>query len=343
VFPAQLEKDYIEALGGEIGSAQWPWIPETVYIGGGTPSSVAAETFPALLAGIPGRDGWKEATLEAAPGSLTEEKVRAWRESGITRVSLGVQSFVDAEIRRTGRKHTAQTVSDDVALLRAHGIRDISIDLIAGLAAQTDASWRESLEQAARLEVPHASIYMLEVDDDSRLGRELMLGGVRYGAMDVPGEGSIIEFYESGVDFLARIGLRRYEISNFARPGSESVHNLKYWKLEPYLGFGADAHSYDGEMRWANVETAAEYVERARVGVSPRLESVRSNPAEERFFVGLRLLEGITPTREQRAPHEAAIQRMTGEGLLEESSGTLRLTRRGVLLSNEVFGEFLQS
>ena len=136
---------------------------------------------------------------------------------------------------------------------------------------------------------------------------------------------------------LARCGLRRYEISNFAQPGHESLHNLKYWHLAPYLGFGADAHSFDGRLRWQNVETPRAYCE----AVDPRVESVEANLAEERFFVGLRLLEGIRPSPEQRAPHAAAIAELTASGLLAQDGETLRLTALGVMLSNEFFQRFL--
>jgi oxygen-independent coproporphyrinogen-3 oxidase len=342
VFPPALVDAYLRALDAEIRAFAWPWTPETLYVGGGTPSTLAPEVFLAILSAVPGRP-WKEATLEAAPGSITAGHVRTWAECGINRVSLGVQSFVEAELRRTGRRHNAAIVERDVAVLRAGGIENISIDLIAGLPGQTAASWRESLTWLERLAVPHVSIYMLEVNEDSRLGREILGGGLRFGAPDVPGEDAITEFYEQAVDFLAALGVERYEISNFARPGHESLHNLKYWRLEPYAGFGADAHSFDGALRWQNVETAQEYVDRFARGETRCAAESPAAPDEERFYVGLRLLEGIEPSDEERRRHAQPIARFLDAGLLEESGGRLRLTRRGVLLSNEVFQEFLPS
>ncbi|MBL0157423.1 MAG: radical SAM family heme chaperone HemW [Bryobacterales bacterium] len=336
VFPRELEQRYLERLLTELRGTEWPWTPETVYLGGGTPASMEPEQLAAVLAQIPGRP-WREATLEAAPGAITREQARAWRAAGGNRVSLGVQSFVDAELRRTGRKHNAAAVAADVALLRGEGITEINIDLIAGLPTQTRETWNESLRWIEELAPPHISVYMLEVDEDSRLGQELMLGGVRYGAMDVPGEDLITDCYELAVERLGRAGLRRYEISNFAVAGSESLHNLKYWKLAPYLGFGADAHSFDGRMRWQNVETPQQYCD----AEDARAECVEANLTEERFFVGLRLMDGIRPSAEERAPHEAAIAELIGDGLLEDLGGALRLTARGVLLSNEVFERFL--
>jgi putative oxygen-independent coproporphyrinogen III oxidase len=336
VFPRDLESRYADALLCELRSAAWPWTPETIYLGGGTPSLMDAATLGALLREIPG-DPWREATMEAAPGSITPDRAEAWRATGIDRVSLGVQSFVARELARTGRKHTAQTVEHDVAVLRAAGIGNFNIDLIAGLPGQTYASWRESLDWIDRLQPPHVSVYMLEVDDDSRLGSEILAFGKRYGAADVPSEDAIVEFYETAVERLAAMGIERYEISNFARPGFESSHNLKYWRREPYLGFGADAHSFDGRMRWQNAEAAADYVERLAQGLPAVVERTPSNPGEE-FFLGLRLTEGI---RADWSPFASAVEEFARQGLVEIDGSHLRLTPRGVLLSNEVFAQFI--
>src|SRR5262249_12298784 len=151
------------------------------------------------------------------------------------------------EIRRTGRKHSAQIVKDEIEVLRAAGIASINIDLIARLAGQTADSWNDSLDWIERLAPEHVSVYMLEVDEDRRLGKEMLPGGVGYGRADTPSDDAIAAFYENAVERLERMGIARYEISNFARPGFESRHNLKYWLLEPYVGFGSDAHSFDGK------------------------------------------------------------------------------------------------
>jgi oxygen-independent coproporphyrinogen-3 oxidase len=291
-----------------------------------------------VLGAIPGRP-WLEATIEAAPGAITSEQAGHWAACSINRVSLGVQSFVDKEIRRTGRKHAAEVVAEEMRLLRAAGIDSINIDLIAGLSGQTEPSWRESLDWIERLEPEHVSVYMLEVDEDSRLGKEMLAGGARYGAAETPDDDRVAAFYEMAVERLAALGLVRYEISNFARPGWESRHNLKYWKLEPYAGFGADAHSFDGRMRTRNAESVEEYMSRTRqVGDLPHLAH-----KDERFFVGLRLMEGIRPDAQEWQRHDAAIRRFLDDGLLETAGGMLRLSSRGVLVSNEVFAEFLTS
>jgi oxygen-independent coproporphyrinogen-3 oxidase len=333
VFPRELESQYVTAIRAELHGTDWPWTPETIYLGGGTPSQMDAVALATLLAEIPGRE-WAEATMEAAPGSITRGKVEAWRKVGINRVSLGVQSFIAKELSRTGRKHTAETVVDDLAILRDVGISNINLDLIAGLPFQTRESWNESLDWIERIGAPHVSVYMIEVDDDSNLGRELLVLGSRYGAGAVPCEDDIADFYEIAVDRLARIGINRYEISNFARAGFESRHNLKYWRREPYLGFGADAHSFDGQSRWQNPESASEYVARGHA----LRTTLPADPIAERFFLGLRLTEGIEGPWD---PFSDAIRQFINDGLLEKSGARVRLTPRGVMLSNEVFQEFV--
>ncbi len=331
VFPQAIEPLYQLRLLSEIAATQWIWTPDSVYLGGGTPSLWPLEDLAAVLNAVPGRP-WREATMEAAPGSLTVERIAAWRALGINRVSLGVQSFVETEIRRTGRKHSAQIVESDVALLRENGIKEINLDLIAGLAGQSLESWRSSVDAVLALNVPHVSVYILEVDEESRLGKEVLLNGKRFGAPDVPSDDLQATMYEYAAERLATAGIPRYEISNFARPGHESVHNLKYWRLESYLGFGADAHSFDGTWRWQNVEEIEAYVQGAQ---PPERET--ADKAGEHYWVGLRLSEGVHDHQD----HSTQVDRLVADGLLERSADRIRLTPRGVLLSNEVFQEFL--
>jgi len=335
VFPRELESRYLDALRAELRNTEWPWSPETVYLGGGTPSLIDPEGLTALLSTILGRE-WQEATMEAAPGSITLEKAAWWRHAGINRVSLGVQSFITPELARTGRKHTAEIVEREIGILRAAGVSNFNVDLIAGLPGQTLESWKRSLEWVERLDAPHVSVYMLEVDEESRLGAEIMAFGKRYGAPDIPSDDLIADCYEIAVERLARAGIARYEISNFARPGFESRHNLKYWRRDPYLGFGADAHSFDGSSRWQNPESINDYL----LGCRP--ERTPADPVGERFFLGLRLVQGITSGNPGSwAPFDSAVERFLRDGLLEMHGNALRLTSRGVLLSNEVFAEFV--
>jgi oxygen-independent coproporphyrinogen-3 oxidase len=340
VFPRELEREYLLALTSEIASHPWTRTPETVYLGGGTPSRIGPADLHSVLSAIPGLP-WREATIEAAPASLTAAGIRSWQAAGITRVSLGVQSFVTKELAQTGRRHSAATVEADCRLLRASGISDINIDLIAGLPWQTPESWAESLDAVERLMPPHVSVYMFEVDEDSRLGLEVIQNGGRYSAPQVPDGDRMADLYQTAVDRLRTMGIERYEISNFAIPGKESLHNLKYWVLEPYIGFGADAHSFDQGLRWGNVESAAAYVARWKAGLPPSLEATAAIMQEERFFVGLRLMRGVRADAPDWERYGSSIERLREAGLLLVEGDRLRLTSRGVLLSNEVFGEFI--
>jgi oxygen-independent coproporphyrinogen-3 oxidase len=334
VQPRGTEERYRAALAAEIAGHAWAWVPETLYIGGGTPSGIDADQFEPLLAGLPGSP-WREATIEVAPGSFDAGKVEAWRCAGIDRVSLGVQSFDPRELARTGRRHDAAMVERDIATLRAGGIENFNIDLIAGLPGQTEESWRGSVASTLALEAPHVSIYMLEVDDDSRLGAEILLGGKKYGAMDVPSDDAIAGFYEYAVEELARHGIARYEISNFAVPGAESLHNMKYWRREPYVGFGSDAHSFEGGVRRQNAESVEDYLR----GLAP--EQSESDAVEEKFFVGLRMTEGVTAGEADWQRFGTVFERFLSDGMMEREGERLRLTPRGIMVSNEIFQEFI--
>lgn len=325
---------YGAALLREIRGHHWNWQPQTLYFGGGTPTLMPRELLAEIFATIPS-GCLSEITIECAPGTITTEAVRMWRSFGINRVSMGVQSFLPNELRLTGRRHTSATIARDIAILRREGIDNINLDLIAGLPEQTCESWERSLHQIEVLNPPHVSIYIFEADEDSRLGKELTLGGVRYGAGSMPTDDQIAGFYERAAERLALMGIPRYEISNFARPGFESRHNLKYWKLEPYIGFGLDAHSFDGRLRWGNPETVSDYM--AHRSIDP----VASDLGEEHFFVGLRLTEGIEPTPEEGIRFARPISKWLQRGMLEREGSRLRLSGAGILLSNEVFQEFL--
>src|SRR5437660_987261 len=219
---------------------------DSVYLGGGTPTILDSHQLERLFVTV--RQNFRlvpetEITVECAPGTLAPAVVETLLRCGVNRVSLGVQSFVDREAASVGRLHKRETVVDDIVRLRAAGISNINVDLIAGLPHQTAESWKESLESVIALGVPHVSVYILEVDEDSRLGRELIAGGTKYHAHFVPEDDLTAEFYETACTWLNANGAQQYEISNFARRGFESQHNLKYWTRQPYLGFGVDAHS----------------------------------------------------------------------------------------------------
>ena len=334
VSTSEVKTRYLRLLLSQIRDYDWRSLPETLYLGGGTPSLMALADLRRILAAIPS-EGLVEVTIECAPGTVTLEMASGWKLAGVNRVSLGVQSFVAAELRQTGRRHTAETVANDVALLRTAGIDSINVDLIAGLPGQTLGSWNISLDWVERLAPPHVSVYLFELDEDSRLGKEALLGGKRYGANLLPDDDLAADLYELAVARLASIGIERYEISNFARPGFESKHNLKYWQLEPYVGFGLDAHSFDGRVRSSTPDTLEGFFKRTGRAFT------EVDQSEEHFFVGLRLTAGIEPTAQEWLRFAGPIAKWLDAGLLERSGARLRLSDRGFLLSNEVLQEFI--
>jgi len=339
-------------MGGQIDAEV-----DSIYLGGGTPSVLHSEQLCRVFSAVRTEFDVKadaEVTVECAPGTIGPEMVETLRRCGVNRVSLGVQSFVDGEAAAVGRLHKRATVLDDIARLREARITNINIDLIAGLPHQTAASWEQSLAETIATGAPHVSVYMLEVDEDSRLGRELIAGGTRYHAHSVPDEEAVADFYVAACERLEAAGIQQYEISNFARQGFQSRHNLKYWKRQPYLGFGVDAHTMlpsadkaTEAVRLATADTLEAYTAPAplqRSVVSP------STALEENFFLGLRLNAGVDLKEIARAfgpsvveSLRSTISEMINEGLMQRSGDRLRLTQRGRLLSNEVFQAFLVS
>ncbi len=379
---------------------------DSIYLGGGTPSMLAPEQLRELFRAA--RQSFDiaadaEITVECAPGTLSPAILEALLASGVNRVSLGVQSFVNGEASAVGRLHTRATVLDDIARLRAAGIPNLNLDLIAGLPHQTAASWRASLDDAIASGAPHISVYMLEVDDDSRLGRELIAGGTRYHAHFVPDDEAISDFYLEACSALDSAGVAQYEISNFARlpvetlqatyqetlqatslqAGFESRHNLKYWTRQPYLGFGVDAHSmlpcktglggagalareslrgpavlgHDKQqetcgtgvlacaLRFSTPDSLDGYLAGEPAAVTP---VSAAQALEESFFLGLRLNRGVDLRQlaaafgeQSLAAFRETIDELVALALLTRENDSIRLTRPGRLLSNEVFARFL--
>jgi oxygen-independent coproporphyrinogen-3 oxidase len=342
---------------------------DSIYLGGGTPSILEAAQLLRLFAALRNHFAITpdaEITVECAPGTLTPVLIEMLLQCGVNRVSLGVQSFVDQEAQSVGRLHKRSIVLEEIGRLRESGLANINIDLIAGLPHQTAESWAYSVSETIATGVPHASVYLLEVDEDSRLGRELIAGGARYHAHFVPNDDATADFYQQACEMLAAAGIAQYEISNFARAvapscgselrSNESRHNLKYWTRQPYVGFGVDGHSMlkripfvegraPSSVRFATPDSLEAYMNRVPRTVTP----VNAQAAiEEGFFLGLRLNRGIDieglqlePDPETLAVCESAIQQSLQDGLLERHGATLRLTARGRLLSNEVFARFL--
>ncbi len=372
VFPASEHRPYVSRLCEEIRGARpraeregW-CLPErvgSIYLGGGTPSTLEPELLRQIFAALgesfciePGA----EITIECAPGQIPPDFLQAMVEVSATRVSLGVQSMVDAEAAATGRQHTRAIVENDVRRLQGAGLA-VNIDLIAGLPGQTMASWLESVDGVCGLAVEHASIYMLEVDEDSRLGRELISGGRRYGAGLVPSDDVIAAMYEEGCERLEKAGLCQYEISNFARHGAASQHNLRYWRREPYLGVGLDAHSMlrtgDGAatpfcnvIRFANTDDLTRYMTYMTNELHGAESVDRTAQMEEAWFLGLRLTQGLSLSALRKEfgtdtvlAFDTVLSELAADGLIARASDQIALTTRGRMLSNEVFQRFLAS
>jgi putative oxygen-independent coproporphyrinogen III oxidase len=360
VFSREKMSGYVARLREEIADAEaqattlgskFERSVDSVYFGGGTPTTLAPDQLADIFRAIRHEFDLQpaaEITVECAPGTLSPEILDALLEGGTNRISLGTQSFVDHEIKSVGRLHTSQQTLADMAALRTAAINNINVDLIAGLPHQTVDSWRRSLEQLAESGVPHASVYILEVDEDSRLGRELIAGGERYHAHHVPDSDLAADLYLEAIDFLNKAGLSQYEISNFAWPGYESHHNLKYWTRQPYLGFGLDAHSMlpadrpsakFESVRFANIDDLSKYL----AGSSkPEPTFINQQQAsEEVVFLGLRLNRGVDLFAKCAQHFKQDIGELLDLGLLEQSGKALRLTRKGRLLSNEVFERFI--
>jgi putative oxygen-independent coproporphyrinogen III oxidase len=355
-YVARLEEDlrHIRARAHKWG-AVLPQAADSIYFGGGTPSLLAPALFRRLFTSLRREFAvmpTAEITVECAPGQLEPAVLDMLVECGVNRISFGVQSFVDTEAKAIGRLHSCASALEDIRRVRAAGIADISVDLIAGLPGQTMRSWFESLGTLADSGVDHASIYMLEVDDDSRLGRELLAHGGRYRAQQVPHDDLIADMYTEAIAFLAGHGLAQYEISNFARNGCESRHNRKYWRRQPYLGFGLDAHSMLRTRAGAALRFAATDDLDAYLGDPPASQPrtlTREEELEEAWFLGLRMNEGVSFADLRRDFSAAAVRDclatvvdLESENFVTFSGGDrVALTARGRMLSNEVFERFL--
>lgn len=353
---------YIRAVQREIASArddfaqagiswdgEFPPV-DTVYIGGGTPSLLDPALLDDVLQSI--RDhlvaSFEEVTLEADPETIQADKARAWIASGINRISFGSQSFVDEELKAAGRMHRSADIYRAAGILRECGLRNISFDLIAGLAKQTPESWRHSLAETIVLSPEHISVYMMEIDEGSRLGLEVLREGARYSARELPSEEAMAEFYELAQRELKAAGYEQYEISNWARQGFASKHNLKYWRREAYLGFGAGAHSFSGAQRWANVHDAAAYVAAMEAGKSA-VENVqtvaREMALQEELFLGLRELQGVDWRRIEReygVELGEKVRRLAEAGMVEVETNVVRLAAGKLGVSNEILVELLR-
>ena len=346
---------YVEALLGELAREGAPlraaWgPPRTVYLGGGTPTALPPALMERLLAGLreflAAAPDALEFTCECNPGTVDAAYLSLLRAGGVNRLSLGVQTFDDALLRRIGRIHTAAEVCAAVRQARAAGFRNLSLDLMYGLPGQTLAGLEMSVQQALALAPQHISIYGLQVEEGTPFARAQAAG-----QLALPTEEESEVMYDYMTAALPAAGYARYEISNFARPGFESRHNLGYWQDVPYLGVGAAAHSYLGGQRYENPRGIEEYLAALRADGRARREEeplTRATSMEEFAFLALRTARGIDRARfaarfgcELASVYADAIARMRARGFLEEDVQGVRLTPLGMKYGNWVFEAFL--
>ena len=351
LYQQQLAERYVNALVTDIRSPHcFGDSVDTIYFGGGTPSLLAPSQLELILATLHDCfkiDSQSEITLEINPGSVTPERLRAFRSLGINRASFGAQTFDDAELAKLGRSHTTADTLKTFADLRSVGFENVSFDLIAGLPGQTLAGWQRNITQALELSPEHLSFYLLEVHSGTPLAEH-----IRRGIQPEPDDDLAGVMYQWMLEQAADSGYEHYEISNLCRPGFHSKHNVKYWIAEPYYGFGCSAHSYDGAARrWSNHRDVLQYVTLIESGESPVVDEQQLSQADvrsEALFLGMRLMHGVDLLRyresfgvDLRDEYAEDLDRFCKAGLVELDGDLIRLTRTGALLSNEVFAAFV--
>ena len=344
-----VKRRYLTALAREIESARDGGPADSVFFGGGTPSVLDPDDVRGLIACCRSAfalDPAAEITLEMNPETASRERLEGYRSAGVTRLSIGVQSFRDAELRRLGRVHSAARAIEAFESARAAGFDDISIDLMVWLPEQTLEHWRETLDTLIGLDPEHTSFYLLELYPNAPLREDMARGGWTQAPDDVAAE-----MYLAALDRFEAAGYAQYEISNVAKAGCRCRHNLKYWSDGAWVGFGCGAHSTRDGRRWRNVSETESYVTRVANGVSPvaheQILSVDER-ATDTLFLGLRLTEGVDVPAVERRYGVNVRERWGGEltrcieaGLLEDDPQRLRLTRKGQLLASEVMQVFV--
>jgi len=349
LFDASLKARYVDALLREIRAVEDGGRADTIYFGGGTPSLLEPDEIARLIAAC--RDAFDvtpdaEVTLEANPETVTEDRLAGYRRAGVNRLSVGVQSFRDEELRRLSRLHSADRARAAVGDARAAGFDNVSLDLMMWLPAQRVEEWLESVGAAIAVAPDHLSLYLLEVYPNAPLKDEM----ARARWSQAPDEDAEA-MYLSAMDRLEAAGLFQYEISNVARPGRRSRHNLKYWTDGDWIGFGCGAHSTRRGVRWKNVSSTEEYVDRIARGEPTAVDIRRMSPAEQlgdALFTGLRLTDGVDLTTIENRygvdvwrRYGSDLERFVDAGCLVHEPARLRLTRRGMLLAHEVMTVFV--
>ncbi|CAM3264017.1 radical SAM family heme chaperone HemW [Vagococcus fessus] len=345
--------EYIQGLLKEIRltTEKYPCqVVDTLYVGGGTPTSLSASQLDVLLKGLrellPFVEG-NEFTVEANPGDLTAEKLDVMKAHGVNRLSMGVQSFDDKLLKKIGRKHSAQDVYDTMKIVEKSGLDNVSIDLIYALPGQTLENFEDTLDKAIALGLPHYSMYSLILEN-----KTIFNNWARQGRLNLPTEDIEGDMFDLAAEKMDKAGIFKYEISNFSKPGFESKHNLVYWDNQHYYGFGAGASGYLGTERYRNHGPIQHYLQPLREDRLPIIETEelsRKQIIEEEMFLGLRKIEGVSLTSFENkfeqpleSIYASVLPKLKEEGLIKEEQGFIRLTDKGLILGNEVFQEFIK-
>ena len=324
-------------------------VSETIYIGGGTPTSLTAKQLDVLLTGIHRylpTHTTKEFTVEANPGDLTAEKLDVFKAHGVNRLSMGVQTFDDRLLKKIGRKHSVQDVYDTIKLLEKKQFDNVSIDLIYALPGQTLESFRDTLTKALAFDLPHYSMYSLILEN-----KTMFMNWVRQGRLELPTQEAETQMFEEAIIAMAQSGHHQYEISNFAKKGKESMHNLVYWDNEHYYGFGAGASGYLNQKRYKNYGPIQHYMkplQEQRLPIFETEEISRANQIEEEMFLGLRKIEGVSLRRFEEkfnkkltTVYQSVIDELQQQQLAVLEEDYFRLTPKGLFIGNDVFEKFL--
>ncbi len=353
-YESELARRYVAAVRAEVNRPDVLTKPamrdvDTIYFGGGTPTTLSIEQISSLIELCHRTFDVAlntEVTAEANPGSVSQAYLEDLRAIGVNRLSFGVQSFDDGELQMIGRTHSAEDAREAMRMARDAGFVNVSIDLIAGLPEQNMETWRRNLDEAFALAPNHLSVYLLELYQDAPLLHRINRGELR--AID---EELTVEMYFALMNEAERHGFEHYEISNWARPGFESRHNLKYWTGAPYWAFGVSAAGFDGQTRWSNTRNIHEYLEKVENGQSPVAEIVKLNEEDrqsENLFLRLRLKDGVDLGEHQRRfgvntleRYHKEIERLREAGLVELDENVLKISRAGTVLANEVFAAFV--
>ncbi len=362
-YDESVAKKYIDALCQELYlKKDFSTILKTIYIGGGTPSLLPNECFRQLFNCLRNNFNFSssaEITVEANPGTINESKINTVLSLGVNRLSIGIQSFNNDELKTLGRIHSSEDASRSIEIIKKEGINNFSVDLMYGIPGQTMDSWHNSISTAVGLSPTHISAYELTPEENTPLYKLIQSHKIQ-----MPDEELILEMYNHAIDYFASCGYEHYEISNFALPGFKCMHNLNYWDRGEYIGVGTGAHSFINGIRSNNTEDITRYIEDLNNGIIPEIESAKPTSAEalkEFIFLGLRKTEGININElppfipplprgdiHTSIPHLTrgdigeynslldASKELIDEGYLEINRGYLALTRKGIVISNTI-------